>query len=54
MKLELVVDDGLEQVQGAQEVRGQGLIGSRPGFTDVRLRPEMEDDRLAPVRSERF
>ena len=46
LDLEAVVDDRLQQVERPDRVRHQRLVRSVPRFVDVRLRAEVEDERL--------
>ena len=45
LELELPVDDGLEQVEGAHDVRHRRLVRPVPRLADVRLRGEVEHVR---------
>jgi hypothetical protein len=50
--LEAVVDDRLEQVQGADHVRHDGLVRPVPRLAHVRLGCEMEDVRAIRLPGE--
>ena len=43
LQLQPVVDDRLEEVEGADRVRHHGLVRSVPRLPDMRLRAEVED-----------
>ena len=45
LQLEVVVEDRLEEVERAYDVRHHRLVRPVPGLADVRLGPEMEDVR---------
>ena len=42
LELELPVDDRLQEVERAEDIRRDGLVGPVPRLADVRLRAEVE------------